>query len=226
MDRIQRTAGEEQPRSSDGSMRFIPRTATPPWRHGLPERGAGRNMRSRIASVARTARYRWFQTHARPVRPEGRTVTWLGTSTDIEDQARIREALERSGEELERRVYERTAGLQQALDTLHVEARERSRAEERLASQRKAEGDRPAHRRHRARLQQHAAAIMSCLGLIPRAHATEAAQATSSRSSSARKKARCAPRLSRTVCSRSLASMNGSSRGSSASTRSRTTWRT
>ncbi|MEC5406098.1 ATP-binding protein [Paraburkholderia sp. MPAMCS5] len=76
--------------------------------------------------------YRWFQTRATPVRAEGRVVAWLGTSTDIEEQARVREALQRASEELEKRVSERTAELQHALDTLHGEARERSRAEDRL----------------------------------------------------------------------------------------------
>jgi signal transduction histidine kinase len=61
-----------------------------------------------------------------------RIVGWLGTSTDAEDQTRVREALERSGEELEARVSARTAELQAALYTLHRESRERSRAEERL----------------------------------------------------------------------------------------------
>lgn len=76
--------------------------------------------------------YRWFQSRATPVRAEGRIVGWLGTSTDVEDQARVRKALERSGEELEARVLERTAELQAALDTLHRESHDRSRAEERL----------------------------------------------------------------------------------------------
>jgi C4-dicarboxylate-specific signal transduction histidine kinase len=56
--------------------------------------------------------YRWFQSRATPVRVEGRIVGWRGTSTDVEDQARVRAALERSSEELEARVPERTAELQ------------------------------------------------------------------------------------------------------------------
>ncbi|MFM0394864.1 response regulator [Paraburkholderia phytofirmans] len=76
--------------------------------------------------------FRWFQSRATPVRADGRIVAWLGTSTDVEDQARVREALERSSEMLETRVAERTAELQAALDTLQSESRERSLAEERL----------------------------------------------------------------------------------------------
>jgi C4-dicarboxylate-specific signal transduction histidine kinase len=60
--------------------------------------------------------YRWFQSRATPVRAEGRIVGGRGKSTDVEDQARVREALERSSEELEARVPERTAELQAALD--------------------------------------------------------------------------------------------------------------
>ena len=49
-----------------------------------------------------------------------------------EEQLRAHKALARAGEELERRVAERTAELEQALSTLRRESREREHAEERL----------------------------------------------------------------------------------------------
>jgi PAS domain S-box-containing protein len=76
--------------------------------------------------------YRWFQSRATPVRGGRGLVEWLGTSTDIDDQIRAREALARSSEELEARVAERTEELQEALDTLHDASKEREQAEERL----------------------------------------------------------------------------------------------
>ena len=77
--------------------------------------------------------YQWFQTRGTPIcRTDGSVVEWLGTSTDIDEQVRAREFLRRAGIELEQRVDERTAELQQALDTLHREVREHEQAEERL----------------------------------------------------------------------------------------------
>ena len=59
--------------------------------------------------------WRWFQTRGLPVRDAtGDAIEWLGTSTDVDDGVRAREALTRSGEELEARVRERTAELMAA----------------------------------------------------------------------------------------------------------------
>jgi light-regulated signal transduction histidine kinase (bacteriophytochrome) len=66
--------------------------------------------------------YRWFLARAIPVRDAaGRIVRWFGTSTDIDDEWRTVEDLRRAEEEirhlntdLERRVRERTAQLQEA----------------------------------------------------------------------------------------------------------------
>lgn len=68
-----------------------------------------------------------------PVRDlSGAIVEWVGTSTDADDLVRAREALARSGAELEALVAARTAELAQALDTLHQEVLERQEAEARL----------------------------------------------------------------------------------------------
>jgi PAS domain S-box-containing protein len=84
--------------------------------------------------------YRWFQSRATPVRNDaGRIVEWLGTTTDIDDQVRAREVLARGQEELERLVAERTGDLARALDSLRIEAAERSQAEEALRQSQKME---------------------------------------------------------------------------------------
>jgi PAS domain S-box-containing protein len=82
---------------------------------------------------AGTGQDRWFHSRALAVHDaQGALVEWLGTSTDVDEQVRASEALTRSSEELERRVAQRTADLQQALGTLRREADERRRVEERL----------------------------------------------------------------------------------------------
>ena len=56
--------------------------------------------------------YRWHLGRALPLRDEaGNIVQWLGTGTDIDDQKRAQQELQRSHEELERLVQERTGAL-------------------------------------------------------------------------------------------------------------------
>jgi len=63
--------------------------------------------------------WRWFRSRGAPVRDDrGWILEWVGTSTDIDDQMQARESLTRTGEELERRVAERTAELMAAEETL------------------------------------------------------------------------------------------------------------
>ncbi|MES2711420.1 MAG: PAS domain S-box protein [Pseudomonadota bacterium] len=69
--------------------------------------------------------FRWFQSRGLPVRgkpepgfPLGRVLEWLGTTTDVDEQVRAREALARNTEELEARVQERTAELMAAEESL------------------------------------------------------------------------------------------------------------
>ena len=82
---------------------------------------------------AASGHYRWFQARGVAVRDaRGEVIEWLGTSTDIDDQVSAREVLTRSSAELEARIAERTADLEQALHQLRREALERQEAEVRL----------------------------------------------------------------------------------------------
>ena len=85
--------------------------------------------------------WRWCLSRASPPRnPEtGAVQRWFGTCTDIQDLAEAREALARSGADLERLVAQRTAALMQAVDALHAETLERLQAEEALRQAQKME---------------------------------------------------------------------------------------
>jgi PAS domain S-box-containing protein len=100
------------------------------WRQAQSEGVLERDLRLRHAA---SGTYCWFKTRATPLRgPGGGILEWIGTFADIDDQVRAREVLARGREDLEALVVERTAALQQALDTLQRESRERLQAEERL----------------------------------------------------------------------------------------------
>ena len=82
---------------------------------------------------AASSHYHWFQVRGVPVRGDGGDILeWLGTSTDIDDQMHAREVLTRGSAELEARVADRTAELEQALSQLNREMLERQAAEARL----------------------------------------------------------------------------------------------
>ena len=77
-----------------------------PWEDTYPLRG-------------RDGEYRWFLSHALPIRnSEGRIVRWFGTNTDITDQRRTAEELRLIQENLENTVKRRTAELDDANRTL------------------------------------------------------------------------------------------------------------
>ena len=64
----------------------------------------------------KTGSYRWHLGRALPMKnQDGEIVQWVGTCTDIEDQKRAMEVLSRAHSELELRVEERTAELQQEI---------------------------------------------------------------------------------------------------------------
>jgi PAS domain S-box-containing protein len=77
--------------------------------------------------------YRWHLGRASAIRDaNGSVVRWFGTATDIDDQARVEEALELSRSDLEKRVEERTADLLTANEGLKEQISERRRAEEEM----------------------------------------------------------------------------------------------
>jgi len=67
--------------------------------------------------------YRWFLSHAVPIRDAaGHVVKWFGTSTDIDDRKQVEAILIRSQQELEAIVRERTDELRkEMLQRLHLE---------------------------------------------------------------------------------------------------------
>ncbi len=74
----------------------------------------------------KTNGYRWFLGRALPVRDEGgKVIRWFGTCTDIDEQKQVEEALAQAQEvlrehtdNLEKRVEERTARLQETIRSL------------------------------------------------------------------------------------------------------------
>jgi len=77
---------------------------------------------------------RWFQTKGGSIRDkEGNVVRIFGACIDVTDRKRIEEALERSRNELELRVQERTRDLTAAVEKAKREAKERRRAEKALS---------------------------------------------------------------------------------------------
>jgi PAS domain S-box-containing protein len=63
--------------------------------------------------------YRWFLTRIRPVRDQaGRLTRWYGANTNIDEQRRLLKSLSEARDELEKRVFERTAELHIATESL------------------------------------------------------------------------------------------------------------
>lgn len=96
--------------------------------------------------IAADGRVVWFHDEARLVRDEaGRPLFWQGVRLDITRQKRAEEELRRAHAELERRVRQRTAELEEANEFLMLEVHERRRLEREL---------REAERRYRTLVEQ------------------------------------------------------------------------
>jgi PAS domain S-box-containing protein len=79
---------------------------------------------------AADGRYRWHLGRAFPIRDaEGRITKWYGTCTDIHDQKRAEDELQKVREELEQRVERRTGDLSRVNTALREEIFERARVE-------------------------------------------------------------------------------------------------
>ena len=83
--------------------------------------------------LGKDGKYRWFLSHARPIRDDsGRIQCWFGTNTDIDELRQTREELRAARDELERRVGERTRELAAANTGLAEEIRQRIQIEKEL----------------------------------------------------------------------------------------------
>jgi signal transduction histidine kinase len=82
----------------------------------------------------------WTQVSGVPLRDAaGKIFAALTVIVDVDTQKRAQETLQRSSEELENEIRERTADLEQALDDLRAESEERERAEMALRQSQKME---------------------------------------------------------------------------------------
>ena len=90
----------------------------------------GKEWEDTFLLKAKTGEYRWFLSRAVPIRnADGEITRWFGTNTDVDDVRRAEEILQRSREELETRVIERTLELAKANDALMKEHEQRLRVE-------------------------------------------------------------------------------------------------
>jgi PAS domain S-box-containing protein len=87
------------------------------WRRALEQKHAYEaDYRLRSADGS----YRWFKARGTPIRDEvGHVTEWLGTTIDIDDMVRAREALQRNAAELEAIVQKEIARRAAAEDALH-----------------------------------------------------------------------------------------------------------
>ena len=80
------------------------------WRHAVE---AGAPFATEFRLRRRDGVYRWFAARGVPVRrADGSIKEWVGTCTDIDDQKIAAEEIQRLNEELEQRVRQRTAQLE------------------------------------------------------------------------------------------------------------------
>ncbi|ALD20822.1 PAS domain-containing protein [Hymenobacter sp. DG25A] len=86
------------------------------WNHSLQ---TGEFYEIEYRFVSKEGSYRWFLGQALPQRDEeGQIIRWFGTCTDITEQKRLQEQLERSYSDLEAKVTFRTLELEHQLQSM------------------------------------------------------------------------------------------------------------
>ncbi len=86
------------------------------WQLGI-QSGKDYEIEHRLQRV--DGSFRWYLSRAVPVSDEaGRVIKWYGTSTDVDDRKQAEKALQRSRDELEIKIQERTAELVMLLEDL------------------------------------------------------------------------------------------------------------
>jgi PAS domain S-box-containing protein len=93
----------------------LPRTMKV-WKRGIK---SGRDYEIEHRIQRTDGSFRWFLSRAVPIHDEsGCVIRWFGTSTDVNDRKLAEQALQRSKDELEEKVRERTAELQSLMEDL------------------------------------------------------------------------------------------------------------
>ncbi len=101
------------------------------WQN-VPRLLAGQPVANEYRMVTKSGEIRWARTSSRPRYREGRIVGIQGVLSDVTKLKQAEEILQRSYNELERRVEQRNAELATASRSLREEATERQRAEQAL----------------------------------------------------------------------------------------------
>ncbi|MCH8814950.1 MAG: PAS domain S-box protein [Chloroflexi bacterium] len=92
--------------------------------------GTGNRVPHQTRLLTKSGEIRWVSWISNPILHGGRTVGYRGALTDITEQKRAEEALQKAHEELEMRVGERTGELRSANANLRRELARRKRTEE------------------------------------------------------------------------------------------------
>lgn len=86
------------------------------WQRGIK---SGRDYEIEHRLQRADGSFKWFLSRAVPIRDErGCMIKWFGTSTDVDDHKQAEQALQRSRDELEEKVRERTTELRSLMEDL------------------------------------------------------------------------------------------------------------
>ena len=93
----------------------FPRTLSA-WRSGI-QSGKDYEIEHRLKRA--DGGYRWYLTRSTPILDEtGGVMKWFGTSTDVDDRKQAEQIIQRSNDELEEKVRERTTELRSVMENL------------------------------------------------------------------------------------------------------------